>query len=52
MIGLKDVVVSQGLAESLCQRKKAKTDNVLIVPYASSSHWYTNSKEIFPGKAR
>lgn len=28
MTGLKDVVVSQGLAKSLCQSEKLKTDNI------------------------
>lgn len=52
MIGLKGVVVSQGLVESLCQSEKLKTDNISIAPYTSASQQHMNSEGTFSGKAR
>jgi len=39
MIGLKDVVVFQGLAESLCLSEEVKTDNISIVPLPFDITW-------------
>lgn len=46
MIGLKDVVSSQGLAECFCQNEKMKTD-ISTAPYTSALYQHVNSKKIF-----
>lgn len=46
MIGLKDVMSSQGLLECSCQSERLKTETS-ITPYSSALQQLMNSKETF-----